>query len=267
MVVGIRAHNNNTANTVLQLFLHSVSVHGIPSRVRGDHGTENIEVAKWMEANRGLERGSYIWGRSVHNTRIERIWYDVTQGFGKKWKDFFIDLEAHHGLDVSTSAHVWLIHHLFLPAINDDAISWAESWNSHKLHVHGEPLQTPREMFFFSMLQDGPRGLDNSTHLADDEDPAAFGIDWEAIHDRRLMQHHLSHNPEEVHENPFDTAPKHLSEVVCKAPKCPLTPGQLYTLEHELAMHVDLNTQNMTIRRQIWVVALQICMTICTTGV
>ena len=65
LVVGIRAHNNNCADTVLQLFLDAISVHGIPSQVRGDHGTENVRVAEWMEENQGGGRGSYIWGRFV----------------------------------------------------------------------------------------------------------------------------------------------------------------------------------------------------------
>ncbi|KAI0371588.1 hypothetical protein BV20DRAFT_1051599 [Pilatotrama ljubarskyi] len=74
-----------------------------------------------MEEVRGLGRGSYIWGRSVHNIRIERLWVDVTSGFGSKWKEFFHQLEAQHGLNVDNDAHVWLLHHLFLEAINRDA--------------------------------------------------------------------------------------------------------------------------------------------------
>ena len=62
-VTGIRVHPNNRAASVLQLFLASVRRHGIPSRVRGDHGTENLRVAEWMEHVRGVSRGSYIWGR------------------------------------------------------------------------------------------------------------------------------------------------------------------------------------------------------------
>lgn len=62
-VTGIRAHNNNRAKTVVDLFLEAVDTHGLPSRVRGDHGTENVLVAACMEERRGVERGSYIWGR------------------------------------------------------------------------------------------------------------------------------------------------------------------------------------------------------------
>ena len=34
--------------------------HGIPHRVRSDHGTENLEVAAWMEERFGVECGLYI---------------------------------------------------------------------------------------------------------------------------------------------------------------------------------------------------------------
>ena len=44
-VLGIRASNNNRAQTVLQLFEDIAEIHGYPSRVRGDHGTENLLVA------------------------------------------------------------------------------------------------------------------------------------------------------------------------------------------------------------------------------
>jgi len=64
-VLGIRAHSNNRASTVLDLFEDITSVFGYPSRVRGDHGTENLLVAAAMERVRGEGRGSYIWGKYV----------------------------------------------------------------------------------------------------------------------------------------------------------------------------------------------------------
>lgn len=62
-VPGMRVSNNNRALTVLQLFLDSTEHWGVPSRLRGDHGVENVLVASWMERYRGVSRGSYIWGR------------------------------------------------------------------------------------------------------------------------------------------------------------------------------------------------------------
>jgi hypothetical protein len=62
-VVGLRAHNNNRADTVLSFFMDITEEHGCPSRLRGDHGVENIRVAEFMEDRMGKNRGSYIWGR------------------------------------------------------------------------------------------------------------------------------------------------------------------------------------------------------------
>ncbi|KAJ7265822.1 hypothetical protein C8J57DRAFT_1069107, partial [Mycena rebaudengoi] len=76
-VTGIRVSNNNLATTVLDLFREAVAQHGLPSRII---------------------QSKFLY-RSVHNTRIERLWYDVTHGFGQKWKKFFTDLEVNHGLN------------------------------------------------------------------------------------------------------------------------------------------------------------------------
>jgi len=283
LVVGIRAHNNNRAETVLALFLDSIAIHGTPSRVRGDHGTENVRVAEWMEEMQGRGRGSYIWGRfvslshslgygsysfsnvrSVHNSRIERIWYDVTEGFGGKWKDFFTDLEANGGLDVNNPAHIWLLHHLFLNDVNQDALLWAETWNNHKLQMRGEAQQSPQEMFFFSMLEDGPRGL-NGPHqnrgrdgLEDGEDTSLYGVDWEDMDNEEIMEHHYRHNPVQL-DNPFSTAPSALSEVECTPPDCPLSAESVHQLDHYLTRIVDVASRSMLIRRTTWAEALHVC--------
>jgi hypothetical protein len=65
LVTGARFSNNNRARTVMDLFIKAINAYGLPSRVRGDHGTENILVAEYMEEQRGSGRGSYIWGRYV----------------------------------------------------------------------------------------------------------------------------------------------------------------------------------------------------------
>lgn len=55
-----------------------------------------------------------------------------------------MDLEANHGLDPTQPAHVWLLHHLFLNAINQDANDWAETWNLHKLQIKKQRSPQPK---------------------------------------------------------------------------------------------------------------------------
>ena len=64
-VTALRASNNNRASTVLQLFMEAVHDYGTPSRVRGDRGGENMEVAIWMIMQRGPNQASFMWGSYV----------------------------------------------------------------------------------------------------------------------------------------------------------------------------------------------------------
>ena len=249
--------------------------------MRGDHGTENVLVASRMEELRGLGRGSYIWGRyegsriwwrclftqlfrSVHNTRIERLWYDVTHGFGQKWKRFFLELEANHGLDTNLPAHIWLLHHLFLTRINEDADEWAHAWNSHTLQLRGERNSSPRDIFFFSMHVDGPRGIPlPAANRTEDvvDDIEMYGVDWEAAEDPSLMNHLRDNNPQDWDSNnPFNVAPPaSLSNVPCEPPNCPFTPFQVQILDTTLRQRVNIESRSMIVRRAVWQVALEVC--------
>jgi hypothetical protein len=203
--------------------------------------------------------------RSVHNSRIERIWYDVTEGFGGKWKNFFADLEANEGLDTNNPSHIWLLHHLFLDQINEDALAWAETWNNHKLQIRGERQQTPQEMYFFSMVEDGTRGLNgqyqNGGHLdglQEGDDVSQHGIDWEAMDNVELMTHYHQHNPTQLN-NPFGAGPFTLSEVECTPPDCPISAQSVHQLDRHLFQTVDINSRSMLVRRAMWVEALHVC--------
>ncbi|CAA7270905.1 unnamed protein product [Cyclocybe aegerita] len=126
LVTSICASNNNQAQTVLDLFLAAIHEHGIPSRVHGDTGTENVLVWAYMENLHGPGWGSYIIG-SVHNVQIEQLWRNLTAGFGAKWKLFFQQLEVHDHLDPDLDLHIWLLHFLFLDTIDQDTIDWANA--------------------------------------------------------------------------------------------------------------------------------------------
>ncbi|KZT50208.1 hypothetical protein CALCODRAFT_417357, partial [Calocera cornea HHB12733] len=112
-----------------------------------------------MERKRGLHRGSFLWGRSVHNIRIERLWVDVTRGFGSKWKEFFGALEIYADLDASDEGHLWLLHLVFLGKINRDADLWRQIWNEHRLKLPDGGRCSPSQLWYFGHQEKGGRGL------------------------------------------------------------------------------------------------------------
>ncbi|KAJ7184071.1 hypothetical protein C8R46DRAFT_1158520 [Mycena filopes] len=214
-----------------------------------------------MEERYGPEHGAYIWGRSVHNIRIERLWCDVTRGFGRKWSGFFLSLEFSCGLRPDLDAHIWLLHHLFLPAINQDAQEWARTWNEHKI--------LPRDMFFFGMIENRLRGLDDIPQAVelDEEidDLDLYGVDWHDLNNIEIMAHHAEFNgdqesnPDDL-ENPFSNdGPHRLSHVEVVAPLCPFTIDQVETLNAYLAQSLHSESRNMNSRRAVWTSALEFC--------
>ncbi len=139
-----------------------------------------------------LNRSSHLNGRSVHNVRIERLWVDITAQIGSLWHDQFTNLELHHGLNVNNRHHLWLLQYLFLNAINTQLEEFIQAWNNHRIQIRHGPNRSPIDMFGFDMLVHGHRGEDLVLSPAELE---VFGVDWEGLHDVRVMETHRSNNP------------------------------------------------------------------------
>uniref|UniRef100_A0A1X7VRJ2 Integrase core domain-containing protein n=1 Tax=Amphimedon queenslandica TaxID=400682 RepID=A0A1X7VRJ2_AMPQE len=161
MIVHFKCNNNNCARTVLQNFMQATTAHFVPSRVRCDYGGENIEVAKFMLATRGFNRGSILTGSSVHNQRIERLWRDVFQRVTGTFYKLFSEMEEIDILNPLNIVHIYCLHYIFLPRIQNALDMFMSAWNHH-------PISGEKIYLLYNYLLKGTHKLLQNGKVAED---------------------------------------------------------------------------------------------------
>jgi len=89
----------NYSDTVLHLFEQAVDEIGLPSRIRTDHGGENVLIWELMETRRGLNRGSALRGTSTQNGILNtEIYFTLCFSAKNKSIQLFTNSWNHHPL-------------------------------------------------------------------------------------------------------------------------------------------------------------------------
>ena len=151
LIVFLKCATNIRADTIFDSFTTACNRIGIPSRVRSDRGTENLLVATFMILYRGAGRASHITGTSVHNQRVERLWRDVYIASTSLFYQLFYMLEEVGLLDPENEIHLYALHYVYLPRINQSLQLFCNSWNQHPLTSCN--CRTPQQLWLRGMLQ------------------------------------------------------------------------------------------------------------------
>eukprot|EP00111_Clytia_hemisphaerica_P003587 TCONS_00010237-protein len=149
LITYLKCAPDNLSSTVLEAFLHATKKYGVPARMRGDHGGENVKVAQYMRTVKD-SHSAYIQGPSVHNQRIERLHYDTTHCVLSHYISLFRFMEENEILDRCNDLDLYCLHKVFLPRIQSSLDQFANGWNHHQIST--ERNKSPFQLFTCGMM-------------------------------------------------------------------------------------------------------------------
>jgi len=132
--------SNKDPSQICSAYVESIiNINGIPRKVIGDRGSENVYVAasqRFLRRNQddGMAgQNSFTYGRSVSNQRIEAWWSMLRRSCTNWWMNYFKDLIDQGFYDTTNPMQVECLKFCYLSIIRNELIQMKNTWNNHRI--------------------------------------------------------------------------------------------------------------------------------------
>ena len=122
--------SNSNPIIIANFFLNAIDIHGIcPKTLRMDKGTENIYCEDLQYFLTG-EEGSYIYGPSTRNQRIEAFWSRLKKLKLGWWIEFFSMMVRDRPFKSECEVHQEVLIFCFMPVLQAELNLFVKTWNT-----------------------------------------------------------------------------------------------------------------------------------------
>lgn len=154
-------NSNKNPRNICALYISFIQkLQGIPRKIIGDKGTENVNVAlvqRFMRRNHNdncAGYDSFKYMKSTSNQRIEAFWSQLRRSCTNFWINFFRDLLDSGHYDNSDPIHKDCVLFVFGDLVERNLLLFRDTWNSHRIRPSAvtdrivRPAGVPNILYF-----------------------------------------------------------------------------------------------------------------------
>jgi hypothetical protein len=154
---------NNNPFVVCHYFALTVKkLGGLPSTIRADKGTENVNVERLQVVLRSSNIDesarlgtTFLYGKSTHNQRIEAWWSKFRMYGMESWMQHLQSLSDNGIIDTSKALDVQCIRFCYTNLLREELQNIAKLWNTHYVRcsqTHNTQGGRPDVLFYMPEL-------------------------------------------------------------------------------------------------------------------